>query len=85
MRLPTAKGFAGSVLLIEDDEAVRQAISMVLIEQGYRIVAAANPAHAIGLLELGIRVARTASHCPCKALAPALCPHATPARGVHTD
>ena len=54
--LPLAKGSAGSVLLIEDDEAVRQAVSMVLIEHGYRIVAAANPAHAIGLLELGIRV-----------------------------
>ena len=39
--LPVAKGSAGSVLLIEDDD---------------RIVAAANPAHAIGLLELGIRV-----------------------------
>lgn len=54
--MPAAKGSAGSVLLIEDDEAVRQAVSMVLIEHGYRIVAAANPAHAIGLLELGIRV-----------------------------
>lgn len=64
LRLPTAKGFAGSVLLIEDDEAVRQAISMVLIEQGYRIVAAANPAHAIGLLELGIRVGKNSLPLP---------------------
>lgn len=46
---PVTKGSAGSVLLIEDDEAVRQAVSMVRIEHGYRIVAAANPAHAIGL------------------------------------
>jgi PAS domain S-box-containing protein len=45
----------GAVLLIEDDELVRQAVSMVLREQGYRIVAASNPEQAMGLLELGIR------------------------------
>lgn len=44
----------GAVLLIEDDELVRQAVSMVLREQGWRIVAAFNPDQAIGLLELGI-------------------------------
>lgn len=52
---PAPLGAGAAVLVIEDDEAVRQAVSMVLREHGYRIVAALNPEHAMGLLDLGIR------------------------------
>ena len=45
-----------SVLVVEDDSAVREAVSEALCGLGYRIVAAANPEHAILYLQGGLRV-----------------------------
>lgn len=52
-QLPTPKPGQGAVMLVEDNDTVRQAISLALREMGYSLVAAKNLDQALALLEAG--------------------------------
>lgn len=43
----------GAVLVVDDDAAVREALSDVLIEEGYRVLCAADGREALDLIESG--------------------------------
>jgi CheY-like chemotaxis protein len=44
-------GFSGSILIVDDDDAIRDSLAMLLEDEGYRVHTAANGRAALALLE----------------------------------
>jgi len=51
-----SQGIPATILLVDDDHAVREVVAAMLEDLGYRVVEADNGAAALGLLSAGNRV-----------------------------
>ena len=49
--MPTSRGHGELILLVDDEQAVREMVSLTLVEQGYRVLTAANGANAISMFD----------------------------------
>ena len=49
--IPTSRGHGELILLVDDEQAVREMVSLILTEYGYRVLTAANGAEAIATFD----------------------------------
>ena len=54
--VPEVQGGHETVLVVEDEPSVRDAVTSVLSSQGYHVVSAVNPEHAILLMNSGLKM-----------------------------